>query len=452
MERKKMTGLLGIFFLFMAGFTVLSHAADSFGIARVSVKTMENQVITHQVKGTGKTEGLKEEAIFVEEEQKVEKVWVREGQKVTKGELLIQLDLNTLEETISRQEREKKKLQAAIEAAAENAETEKKKQELAYERAQEDYQQAVENGEIDLANAQQEVDLAYEKLNDFYAEEEAALEEQEGQDPQTQEDALLEEIRTKEEAYNQAVEKRNQEVQEAQRAMEDAQLPITRDSTIETSRQDLQQVEEKLEKLQVLKQKKGKITSPAEGVICGLNVKTGGVTALEAAVSLAVSERGVQFIMQIKEEDRKYVEPGQEAVIEADNGEREVTGCKVKQIRENKEDPALFDVYLEVPAKEMEISETGEAVIQKESQAYQTCIPLSALNEEQGRYFVYVAEEEESVMGKEMVVRKVNVTVIEKNESYAALTEGALTSDQKIIVNSNKEIQEGSRVRIQENE
>lgn len=100
----------------------------------------------------------------------------------------------------------------------------------------------------------------------------------------------------------------------------------------------------------------------------------------------------------------------------------------------------------------MEISETGEAVIQKESQAYQTCIPLSALNEEQGRYFVYVAEEEESVMGKEMVVRKVNVTVIEKNESYAALTEGALTSDQKIIVNSNKEIQEGSRVRIQENE
>ena len=55
-------------------------------------------------------------------------------------------------------------------------------------------------------------------------------------------------------------------------------------------------------------------------------------------------------------------------------------------------------------------------------------------------------------MGKEMVVRKVNVTVIEKNESYAALTEGALTSDQKIIVNSNKEIQEGSRVRIQENE
>ena len=49
-----------------------------------------------------------------------------------------------------------------------------------------------------------------------------------------------------------------------------------------------------------------------------------------------------------------------------------------------------------------------------------------------------------------MRARKVGVLVLEKNESYAALEEGTLSAQQDIIVQADKTVQEGSRVRISE--
>ena len=51
-------------------------------------------------------------------------------------------------------------------------------------------------------------------------------------------------------------------------------------------------------------------------------------------------------------------------------------------------------------------------------------------------------------MGMEQKARKVSVTILEKNESYAALAEGAISSQQEIIVGSDKAVDNGSRVRV----
>lgn len=48
-------------------------------------KTAQNQVITHEVTGTGKVMGTRERAVFTQEGQKVEQVYVQEGQNVKKG-------------------------------------------------------------------------------------------------------------------------------------------------------------------------------------------------------------------------------------------------------------------------------------------------------------------------------------------------------------------------------
>ena len=48
------------------------------------------------------------------------------------------------------------------------------------------------------------------------------------------------------------------------------------------------------------------------------------------------------------------------------------------------------------------------------------------------------------------MVRKAFVTVKEKDESWAALQEGSLSTSQKVITGTDREIDDGSRIRLQE--
>ena len=61
-----------------------------------------------------------------------------------------------------------------------------------------------------------------------------------------------------------------------------------------------------------------------------------------------------------------------------------------------------------------------------------------------------VLDTRDSVLGEIQVARKALVTVLEKNETTAALQEGTLSGSQKIITETDREIADGSRVRLQE--
>ena len=85
----------------------------------------------------------------------------------------------------------------------------------------------------------------------------------------------------------------------------------------------------------------------------------------------------------------------------------------------------------------------------RKSEAYPVTVPLSALHlDSRQQPYVLVAEEYDSIMGTEQRARKVGVTVLEQNESYAALAPGAIGSETEIIVQSDKAVDDGSRVRV----
>lgn len=52
-------------------------------------------------------------------------------------------------------------------------------------------------------------------------------------------------------------------------------------------------------------------------------------------------------------------------------------------------------------------------------------------------------------MGDELQARKVNVTVLEQNATIAAISEGAIGQKDLVIVGSDREIDSGSRVRVE---
>ena len=60
-------------------------------------------------------------------------------------------------------------------------------------------------------------------------------------------------------------------------------------------------------------------------------------------------------------------------------------------------------------------------------------------------YFLYTVSEEDTILGKEYTVEKLEVQVLDKNREIAAV-EG-ISSGQKIIVRSDKPIEAGNKVR-----
>ena len=97
--------------------------------------------------------------------------------------------------------------------------------------------------------------------------------------------------------------------------------------------------------------------------------------------------------------------------------------------------------------------ETGTLVnaeITPKTETYNSVVPLQALHEEQNGCYVLVLQEEQGVLGTQLVVKRLDVQVVDKNNTNAALEEGLLTSEQEIVSSASRSIQEGSRVRRKE--
>lgn len=96
------------------------------------------------------------------------------------------------------------------------------------------------------------------------------------------------------------------------------------------------------------------------------------------------------------------------------------------------------------------IGDSAALVLRKVSYSSRTAVPLGALHEENGKYYVYVLETEETVLGSQYFARRVDVVVKDKNSAYAALEEGTLTSDSQVVTDCDRYIEAGSRVRLWE--
>lgn len=446
MDRKKLLKWCGMFFAVMVIFTAVSRAASSISVAQVETGKIQNKTIAHVVQGSGTIEGTKERAVFVLEDQLVKQVLVREGQAVKKGETLLVFSTDQLKETIREKEDRIEELTLQIgdlESQAQVAETAKKR---ALRRAQEDYNLAEGNGSVTISNARRELEAARQKLDDYYASLSGEFTDEPAD--KSQEQALLDEIRMRQEAVDQAVMSSNQDRLAARRGMEDAAAESARDSTVENVRRELAREQEELENLNKILKRKGRVKAPVNGVIKRISAVTGGLTGQDAAMVLYETTGTFRVETSITEEDVKYARVGEKAVLKGADGV-EKTGV-IEAVGEDRENPELQKISIAVSEGEFRIGENVEIEISREEGPYSACVPLGALGEENGKNFVYVADTQDTILGEVLVARRVQVNVKNKNASFAALEEGVLTADQRIITYSDREITEGSRVRLME--
>ena len=86
-------------------------------------------------------------------------------------------------------------------------------------------------------------------------------------------------------------------------------------------------------------------------------------------------------------------------------------------------------------------------VCETKSPVYNLTIPVDALRQDTQGTYVLLVRERNTVLGKELIAVRMNVTVLAKTAEKAAV-EGGISNEDRIIVSSSKQIEDGSRIRV----
>lgn len=425
-------------------FTVLSRISASLTVAEVLVESPSAKRIEHIVDGEGVIEAQLETSVQTEAGLLIKNVHVKKGQKVEEGEILAELDLAALAEVKREQQEEIEMLRLTNEELLALWQRETTAAEREKTRADEDYAQAAKESELSVQTAAAELERAVQQYKGY----EASLPADTTDEQFLQLLDLRAAAEAAQRAYDAAILQQESVLRKAGRAVEDAGQAQVKNAAIAVNEIKLAQMERAVSELAALEEAGGQLVAPQAGVITEVYIKAGQRTTDTAAVTLTDTSMGLYYTAEIDKTDMEYAAAGDAVVLKKDGKEQ---GSFTVDAIETLED-GNARVTVQITGDEAEDFYLGENLsmeIRQEAPLSQNTVPVTALHESNGRYYVYVTEQVETVLGEEYRAAKIEVEILDKNDAYAAIGEGALGEDAQVIVDSSRYIEAGSKVRLQ---
>lgn len=550
---KALAGFLILMFLL----TILSRAADSLTIAKVTASAATGGVISHNIETDGNITPNKDIAISTSADIKIASVEATEGKTVKKGDVLIQLDMDDLKTKLLKAQKDLAVAQATASDKKANEAIEADNKARSLERSYEDYNQTISDADDAVSKAKDNMSEAWKAYNDYkknnnnnsddtdttvsdslqktveekqeaydkavdeldgvekhieydvceeikkarvdengnevklspddeqkirkevntrpenvsllknandkvdkakdaLSEAENALSaynEQQSNNSNASYDeqlkALYDDYKSKEEAYDEAIKQRKSTIQSADRSLEDANTPESVDTASAlTENDDLQEKQLAVDKLQKVMDAGGKVTAPSDGLVTKVNATTGEATTEDTAIRISDQSAGYKFAATLDKSDAKFLAKDDKVTLDLGNG-TSVEGLKIQSIDVSQEDKNSYELTVSIPAKVKKIGTIATLKVEKASKKYDTCVPLTALHSDGDKYYVYVINEKDTILGTETAVDKVQVEILDKNNEQAAI-DGAFSWDQKFVLTSSKTLRDGDRVRLLE--
>lgn len=514
---KALAGFLILMFLL----TILSRAADTLTIAKVTASAATGGVISHNIETDGNITPNKDIAISTSADIKIASVEATEGKTVKKGDVLIQLDLDDLKTKLLKAQKDLAVAQATASDKKANKAIEADNKARSLERTYEDYNQTISDADDAVSKTKDNMSEAWNAYNDYKKnhnnntdntdttvsdslqktveeKQEAydkAVAELDGVEKETEEDvqekikeaqdkvdkakdalseaenalsayneqqnnnssasydeqlkALYDDYKSKEEAYNEAIKQRKSTIQSADRSLEDANTPESVDTASAlTENDDLQEKQLAVDKLQKVMDAGGKVTAPSDGLVTKVNATTGEATTEDTAIRISDQSAGYKFTATLDKSDAKFLAKDDKVTLDLGNG-TSVEGLKIQSIDVSQEDKNSYELTVSIPAKVKKIGTIATLKVEKASKKYDTCVPLTALHSDGDKYYVYVINEKDTILGTETAVDKVQVEILDKNNEQAAI-DGTFSWDQKFVLTSSKTLRDGDRVRLLE--
>lgn len=240
----------------------------------------------------------------------------------------------------------------------------------------------------------------------------------------------------------------NREVTLRQKMRDIASLQVTTraDSTAVLYELDMKQIQAQLASLYSIKKQKGEIKAENDGIISKIQVEVGSRTPDMAAVLMTDTQRPCQFKFSITKEQGKYVHLNDTVSLKL-NGQSDME-VTVDYFMENLQ--GGYDLICTLPEGVGKPGLSGNIKKSVQGEYHNLTLPVDAVFEESGGYFIYTLNEKEGILGSEYYAEKIKVQVKDKNDRFAALESGTISEDTKVITYSTKELKQGESVRPQD--
>lgn len=451
-SRKKLYGkILLIFFLVIAVCTIISRAADALTIPKVTVQRAESGRISYRLNGGGTIEAATKSTHLIPAGFLVESC-IEDGTSVEVGDVLIQFQMEQLENR-------RAELETALEQARLQLEQAKLGQnEDAWIPAEEEAQRA-------LAQAQTEYDQAAahrQQVQEQYNQDVAALvpEAEDYESAKAELDAALAtelaEAQGRLDAAALGLSQAQQLLEAAQRSddvtrQNNAKAKQTADYTVESAQMEVDAAEKNLQEAEELIAQDGKICAEEKGIFLNTAVTAGSVTTGSEFVSIGTG--GLTFTAEVPREAREKLAAGDAIAIKIP-GQQEIETVITQIISGEKQEEGTQEeaVFLKAALPENTEISAGYAsfsVAKESEEEYQNILPLTAIRQDSRGYYCLGIRTADSILGEEARAERINITLLNQDDTQAAV-EGAIQSDTRIIVTSEKDVLAGDRVRVEE--
>lgn len=205
---------------------------------------------------------------------------------------------------------------------------------------------------------------------------------------------------------------------------------------------DLEQKRRSLAKVEELISREGAVTAVSRAVVAGLDLQEGGL--IGAADQIRLAEGRMLFQAQVDKEDAALLAQGQRMSLKR-TGEAKELNAVVESVDRLSED-GKCTVSASLAEGDGWLGETCSFTVVLQSGVYPMVIPIEALREDTIGYFCLAVQPEKTILGEELTAVRVNVEVLEKSSTSAAVS-GAVTGATPLVLSSNKSVSPGDRVR-----
>ncbi len=192
------------------------------------------------------------------------------------------------------------------------------------------------------------------------------------------------------------------------------------------------------------------VNAPLNGTVSAINVVAGEKMQLDTVVITILPEgKELTVSLSVTADQAAKVKPGDEAEITG-AFQYEDASAVISQIKNDPNNPGkkliVFSIGGDIPE-----GTSIELTVGDKSSTYNLVVPLTAIKEDKNGTYVLQVVIKDSPLGNRYYAQRVNVTIIVKDDKYAAVQSDDLEMNAYVVTTSSKPVKPGDQIRLKEN-
>ena len=105
-------------------------------------------------------------------------------------------------------------------------------------------------------------------------------------------------------------------------------------------------------------------------------------------------------------------------------------------------------VRIDREGQDLRIGQAVDLSCRVQTEEYATCVPVSSLYQDSLGTYVYVAQEQEGILGSQWHVHRVEVTVLDRTDRLAAVSSPEINAESRVVIYATGDLEDGGVVRV----